>query len=175
MIGKNGVVLLSPEEANAPAVARPPAAGASFPASWAGTWRGSVSTSAPGREPEATPMEIEIAPTERPDRWAFRIRHGDEPVRQVLLARDSAAGAFSIDDGSGVVLPATWLDGELQSAFALDGKLFVARHRVEGDALRFDLVGVGSHPAPAAESGGGSVAPYSVYHLQRAVLRRSAR
>jgi len=172
-LGREGFQLLSAEEAKAPPPDKPLPL-EFFPQGWCGTWRGDLTIQASGRAPETTTMEIEIAQTDSPDRWHFRIRYGDQPVRPyALLVRDAAAGSYEIDEGNSIVIPATLFNNDLTSAFSLNGNLLTARYRLEGDTLHFDLTQVPL--APSASTGGSgapSVGAHAVHVSQRAQLQR---
>jgi hypothetical protein len=173
VIGANGFEALRPEDVAAPAAPVPPE---TFPASWRGTWQGTMTTAAPaGATTAPTPMSLTIQPTETEGRWRFALRYGQQPLREyALVARDPKVGAYELDERNSIVLPATYLDGELFSWFSMNGELLLARYRRVGDALTFDLTQTAL--APSTTTGGKDQAPsvggHAVRFVQRATLLR---
>ena len=174
VIGVNGWQTLTPAEVRAAESADAPKIVPTFPASWIGAWEGALTIAKPGGgKPEASKMVLVIAPTDDPSRYDFRLRYGDQALRRYqLVVRDVATGQYAIDERNGIVLPATYLDGELFSTFSLDGNLLLARYRLDGDFLRFDLTSTGL--APDVEAGGEGTPAVGGHHvqvIQRAKLR----
>ena len=172
VIGTNGFEALRAEEVAAPPAPVPPE---TFPESWRGTWKGTMTKATPGvAAADLTTMSLTIQPTETEGRWRFAIRYGDQPLRKYeLVVRDAKVGAYEIDERNSILLPATYLDGELFSWFSMNGDLLLARYRRVGDALTFDLTQTGL--APSTSTGGGevpSVGGHPVALVQRATLTR---
>ena len=159
VIGKNGIQTLTPAEVRQAESEAAPKTVLTFPASWRGVWAGTLTIAKPGRDVEQTDTFIAIAPTEDPQR------------RYELVVLDAAAGRYAIDEKNGIVLPATYLDGELFSYFSLDGNLLLARYRLVGDTLHFDLTQTGL--APDTQTGGGGVSEWHPAYRLRAT--RNAR
>ena len=173
VIGTNGFEALRPEDVAAPAAPVPPE---TFPESWRGTWKGTMTKATPGvAAADLTTMSLTIQPTETEGRWRFAIRYGDQPLRKYeLVERDAKVGAYEIDERNSIVLPATYLDGELFSWFSMNGDLLLARYRRVGDALTFELTQ--TPLAPSTTTGGEGQAPsvggHSIQFVQRATLMR---
>ena len=175
VLGVNGIQLLTPAEVREAEAKASPKTTATFPESWFGVWTGTLTISKPGREVEQTRMLIAIRPTDDPKRWEFRLRYGrKQPQRKYeLVVRDAATGRYAIDEKNGIVLPATYLDGELFSYFSLGDDLLLARYRLVGDFLHFDLTQTGL--TPDVKTGGKGTPEIGGHHaqvVQRAVLRR---
>jgi hypothetical protein len=120
-------------------------------------------------------MEIAIGATETEGRWRWAIRYGTQPVRDYRLAvLDAAAGKCEIDEGNGIVLPATLIDGELFSLFAVSGSRIEARYRLAGETLHFEILASAAEPAGKTGGQGGvpEVGWFPVHALQRAALRK---
>ena len=175
VLGVNGIQLLTPAEVRKAEAEAAPKTVLTFPESWFGVWSGTLTITKPGRKVEQTKMLIAIRPTDDPKRWEFRLRYGKEqPQRRYeLVVRDVATGRYAIDEKSGIVLPATYLDGELFSYFSLGGNLLLARYRLVGDFLHFDLTQTSL--TPDEKTGGEGVPEVGGHYalvVQRAVLRR---
>jgi hypothetical protein len=175
VIGANGFEPLAPGEAaaTAPPV---PSTEPGFPASWRGTWKGKLTQATPGGPARpATTMEIALEPTDSEGRWRFAIHYGGQPVREYVLGvRDAQVGSYEIDEGNSIVLPATYIDGELFSWFSMNGDLFLARYRLVGDTLLFEMTQTSL--TPSSRTGGKDRVPevggHAVHVVQRAALRR---
>lgn len=176
VIGVNGFQVMTPAEVRAAEAEAAPKTVLAFPESWLGAWEGELTVAKPAGAdaPEISKMVVVIAPTDDPARYDFRLRYGSQELRRYqLVVRDAATGQYAIDERNGVVLPATYLDGELFSYFSLGGNLLLARYRLDGDFLRFDLTSTGI--TPDVETGGGdvpAVGGHYVQVVQRALLRR---
>jgi hypothetical protein len=147
----------------------------SFPESWAGTWRGPIRiVNADGRSQEV-PMEFAVAPTDDPNRFQWKIRYGDQAVRNYeLVAIDREKGRYEVDEKNSIVLPALFLDGELISVFAVSGNRIVARYRKTGDTVRISMLSTTAE-AVGATGGEGRVPPvygFDVRSVQTAEMTR---
>ncbi len=175
VLGKNGIQLLTPAEVRKAEAEGAPKTVLAFPESWFGVWDGTLTITKPGRDIEQTRMLIVIRPTDDPKRWEFRLRYGrEQPQRKYeLVVRDAATGRYAIDEKNGIVLPATYLDGELFSYFSLGDNLLLARYRLVGDFLHFDLTQTGLTPdVKTGGEGTPEVGGHYAQVVQRAVLGR---
>lgn len=156
----------------------------SFPASWIGTWKGPASLVAPGRDEHKFQMELIVAATDDPARYAWTIvyaeNNGQRQERKYeLIVRDAAKGQYAVDEKNGIIIPSTLLDGTLYSSFEVQGTRVNTRMKLESpgtDEQRITVEMI-SGSVQSAESSGGkdgvpevlSVIPRS---LQRATLQR---
>jgi hypothetical protein len=120
-------------------------------------------------------MELEVAPTDEPDRWHWRIRYGVQPVRDYELhVVDAGKGRYLVDERNSIRLPATLIGGELVSSLAVAGSRLTAVYRRDGEGLEFRIAVTSAEPA-GVTGGEGPVPEVSYYEarsLHRAVLRR---
>ncbi len=175
VLGVNGVQLLTPPEIREAEAKAAPQTLQRFPESWYGVWTGALTIAKPARAPEEAKMVLAIRPTDDPKRFEFRFRYGrEEDWRQYeLVEKDAATGRWAIDEKNGIVLPATYVDGELFSYFSIGGNLILARYRLVEDFLHFDLTQTSL--TPGVRSGGAGtqkVGGHDTPVVQRAVLRR---
>ncbi|MDI9403870.1 MAG: hypothetical protein QM516_08355 [Limnohabitans sp.] len=128
-----------------------------FPQDWAGTWQGTLTSTAyrvSGEKREDAPeisieMTLEIAPTSDPQRWSWTITYDGDAGKQVrpyeLVIRDVATGSakspaisrsrFAIDEKNGIVIPVHFADDVLWSSFEVLGtRVDVREELVRGDA-----------------------------------------
>ena len=160
---------------------------ARFPDDWVGTWRGALLVPAGGSAgagaPEEVTMELVIARTDDPMRFAWTIVYDGAAGRQVrayeLLTRDAASGRYATDERNGIVLEARYLEGALYSWFSIQGSNILVRESLVREPFATDAISVEFVTAldrdtqttgPAGEVR--SLVPVSV---QRATLRRQAR
>lgn len=148
---------------------------AAFPASWEGTWKGDLVIERAGAAAQVVPMSLVVKPTEAPDRWAFRIRYGEQPERPYeLVVVDAEKGRYDVDEGNSIVIPSRLVGGELVSVFEVSGNRVAARYRLDGGKLHVDLLMSGA--APTGKTGGENGVPevkvFAPLTVQRAVLAR---
>ena len=135
-----------------------------FPQDWAGTWQGTLTSTAYGASgekradaPEITiQMTLEVAPTSDPQRWSWTITYDGDRGKQVrpyeLVVRDGGAAAaaspasptdppalsrsrFAIDEKNSIVIPVQFADNVLWSSFEVLGtRVDVREEFVRGDA-----------------------------------------
>jgi hypothetical protein len=158
-----------PEKAPAAAPAK------TFPAAWAGTYRGELEVFGSAGKRQKLRMEFLIAPTKDPKRVRWVIGYEGQPRRDYeLVTTDAAKGEYEIDEKNSIVIPARLMGDELVSVFAVSGNQLVARYRLSKDTLTFDVT---MFTQLAAGTTGGKdgipvVSTYVPQNVQRAVLER---
>lgn len=156
-----------------------------FPESWFGTWRGPGATRLPdgGQGPSFT-QELAIGATDAPGRYTWTIRFESPEGRQerpyFLVAKDAAKGLYAIDEGHGVEIPATLVDGTLFTHFEVFGRRITTRDRVEGAGTpdeRLEIETVTTVAGRQTVVGGKDDVPtitgWPIGNVQSSVLRRS--
>ncbi|MDX2177496.1 MAG: hypothetical protein SF028_13610 [Candidatus Sumerlaeia bacterium] len=146
-----------------------------FPDAWYGSYAGTMLVDMPGRPAQSVPMTLEIAPTEDPARWHWRIGYAGQPVRDYALeAVDADAGEYRIDENNSIVLDARLLGGVLFCHYAGPWGAYTVRYDFDGETMKFDLVSTA--PEATSTTGGAEGVPafdnIPVIGWQRAVLRR---
>jgi hypothetical protein len=157
----------------------------SFPAAWAGQWRGTLTTYVP---PDSVrnriPISLLIAPDPADSRaylWrtifnADTVR-GNRPYR--LLIDNAAQGRYATDESNGVLLEDTWIGGVLTSVFQVQTRVLQSRYELRGDTLTHELTWWDATPsrtvkgAGANAEGGATITSHRVQGMQRAVMVRS--
>jgi hypothetical protein len=154
-----------------------------FPASWAGTWEGTLTTwSAPDSVRNRIPLTLTIAREDSGTAYTWRTVFNADTVRGVrpyrLVVRDAERGLYGTDEGNGIVLEARWLAGALISVFQVGERVLESRYELRGDTLVHDLVWWSAKPVtsrkgdgPNAERGA-AVLSFRVEGRQRAVMTR---
>ena len=154
-----------------------------FPAAWFGTWKGPGTTRNSGGTGPSFVQELAIGATDAPGHYTWTIRFEGSEGRQerpyVLVAKDAAKGDFVIDEGRGIELPATFVDGTLFTHFEVGGHRITTRARVEGAGTAEERMDVETVTASAGRQtvvGGKDDVPmitgWPIGSVQSAVLRR---
>ncbi len=154
-----------------------------FPEPWAGVWTGVLTTVAPpDRERNRIPLTLTIAPDTLPGRWIWRTVFNADTVRGLrdyrLLVRDAVAGRYATDEGNGVMLEETLVDGALISVFRVGEQVLESRYTLRGDTLTHDIVWWKSTPTAtvrgqdANAEQGAEITSHAIAGRQRAVLTR---
>lgn len=148
-----------------------------FPGSWLGTWKGTLSWYRPGTDaPQLVPMQLHITAADTGYNW--QLNYGSQaadlrPYR--LLARDSARGHWVIDERNGIVLDQFWTGGRLSGAFTVQTSTLVNSYYLQGDSLIVEFYAMGAAPISTSGEGTASsprVDSYRLQGYQKAVLRR---
>lgn len=155
----------------------------SFPASWAGRWEGTLTTTTP---PDSVrnriPISLLIAREDTGSAWTWRTVFNADTVRGLrpyrLIPRDIRKGWFATDEGNGIELEETWVAGTLISIFQVGDRVLESRYAMHGDTLVHDITWWSSTPAGRARGsganaeGGMEVLSYRVEGRQRATMLR---
>jgi hypothetical protein len=154
-----------------------------FPTAWEGHWEGTLTTIAP---PDSVrnriPVSLYIAPEAEGGAWTWRTIFNNDTVRGVrpyrLLVRDAARGRYATDEGNGIVLEDTWIDGLLVSVFQVGDRVLESRYHLQGDTLVHDLTWWSTAPTSrlrgqgANAEGGAEILTFHVAGRQRATMQR---
>lgn len=137
----------------------------SFPDSWSGRWRGTLTVS---NGPEVG-VELEITP--RPDgRTGWSLRYQGQPERAYeLVPVDPARGHYLVDEKNGILLDSYYEDGVLLSQFEVGQNRVTARYQRQGDRLLLEMNMFGKEPVRASAMG---VRAFGLGSLQRAILTK---
>lgn len=122
-------------------------------------------------------MELRIAPTKVPTRYAWTIMYIDGETRQErpyeLVIVNPARGMYQIDEKNSIVIDARFVDGALYSAFTVSDALITASYRMHSGKLIAELVTLAAHgPTTTGGEGVPDVGIHAIRGVQRAVLSR---
>lgn len=117
----------------------------SFPQSWQGTWSGIMHDRTIQGKSQTVPMTLRIQPlSEKPWRYTWQITYGTGKKKLVrnyeLVAKNSSAGHFAIDEKNGILIDAWWLGDKLYSQFKFDNNLLSIQYQLHGNWLEYELV-----------------------------------
>lgn len=149
-----------------------------LPVGWLGDWRGTLVISPPGATEQRVPMELKIAPLDRPGAWSWTLVYGEGPSRQERryeLLAGKEVGAFVVDEKNGLKLPARMCGSTLVSVFEVGGQTLVSRQEVRGETLLFEIIACQRTAAEEQKTLGQPAQPVRVFPkvaYQRAELRR---
>lgn len=159
-----------PEVAAAPAPEAAAAASA-LPARWHGHWRGPMTSSVPGGDPQTIEMELHIAPTDDLARCTWTIVYIAGGQRQErpyeIVAVDAGAGKYIIDEKNSIEIEGRMVGDVLHCPFSLGEVLLLATYRLEGESLHVSIVTMDT--AEAGKTGGLDGAPQVALPRVRAV------
>ncbi len=155
---------------------------ASFPESWAGVYRGELEIYTATGLQQSVEMELEIASTDRVDRWVWAITYGPDSVAgrrsYELVVVDTAKGHYQIDEKNSIVLEAFLKDDFFVSRFSVMGNLLDCTYEKVADEIIFTIV-MGKESALLDTGGGvmeGDTIPvvqaYPIGVVQRGKLKR---
>lgn len=119
-------------------------------------------------------MDLNISPTESPDRWHWILQYEGQPARDYeLVAKNPATGDYVIDEKNGIVLGAQLIQDTLYSAFELEGGTLVVRYQwLDEETVVFELDNL---TAQSTTTGGGTVPVVKsimVGSSQRGILKK---
>lgn len=142
-----------------------------FPASWAGTWRGTLDIhrgngAAPVQSVEIT---LEIGSEEDEHGLPWRLTYAGQNTRDYRLQTvDAPRGAFRLDERNGIAFPAQHLGDTLFTRFSTSGQLLLTRQRFLADVIHHEILVGPTKPATTTKGVDG----HELRSLQRAELRR---
>ena len=156
----------------------------SFPDAWAGRWEGTLTTTSP---PDGVrgriPISLLIARADTGSVWTWRTVFNADTIRGLrpyrLLPRDVARGWFATDEGNGVELEETWVDGALIGVFQVGERVLESRYTVRNDTLVHDIIWWSATPVRRMRSDGpngergAEILSHRVEGRQRAVMVRA--
>ena len=154
----------------------------SFPASWAGNWKGELNWYKTGTaEPKKVTMELRIRSIHSPgspDAWTWQIIYGSEtednrPYK--LVQKDTAGIHWAIDEDNGIVLDQYWVGNKFSGAFTVQNSTIINSYWMEKNKLIVEFFNISARPV--ASSGKGTedspkVDSYKMGSYQKAILTR---
>ncbi len=155
------------------------AAQQTFPASWAGHWKGELNWFRTGSpEPQKVNMELKIKKGDSANTWTWQIIYGAESTDNrpyTLIAKDSAGIHWVIDEHNGIVLDQYWVAGKFSGAFTVMNSTIINNYWLEGDQLKVEFYSISAKPVATTGQGNEEspkVDSYRVNSYQKAILKR---
>lgn len=156
---------------------------ASFPATWAGNWKGTLEIFNATGKLQELPMELNIHPLDSlPGAYSYEIVYGEDRVTgsrpYELRTVDAAKGLYLIDEKNSIKMEAYYLNGKLVQWFEVEGTLLFTTTELVGEELFWEIISGSSTPASTTGNStvdGEQIPPvrtFPVGAMQRARLQR---
>ena len=151
----------------------------SFPESWQGNWKGTLSWYRTGSDSAMkVNMELHISSTDSADVWNWQLIYGsadkdDRPYR--LIKKDDKGIHWVIDELNGIILDQYWVNGKFCGAFTVMNSTIINSYWMEGENLIVEFYSIGAKPVNTTGKGDEEVPyvqSYAVSSYQKAVLSR---
>ncbi|KAB2912807.1 MAG: hypothetical protein F9K23_18485 [Bacteroidetes bacterium] len=152
----------------------------SFPAGYAGIWKGDLYMYTAGvKNVGKIPMSLTIKATDSTNQWIWIISYlppGKTPDQRnyELIVTDSARGKYTIDEKNGILIDARMVGNVLATRFAVGESLLLITYKLEGDSIVFEVTsGPVNTPHETGNQPENDVPPVIVYAItgyQKAVL-----
>lgn len=165
-----------------PPATQPASETATLPVGWIGHWKGEARYIAGNKVMQTFITELVIRPTADPMRYEWTLIYDGKTGRQerayTLVVKDAAKGAYEIDEGQGIILPATLLGDLLTSSFDVMGNRIDATYelRTSAHGTSMEMRLVTKKSADAITTGGKDGVPdvtaWTPISLQTCTLRR---
>ena len=115
---------------------------ASFPNDWLGEWEGKLMIYNQKGLASEIDMELHILDMDSVDRWKWVLIYKGEKLderKYELVAIDTKAGHYQIDEKNSILLDAYWRDQTLISRFSVDNSLLLVNYHFEKEQIRFEI------------------------------------
>ncbi len=117
----------------------------SFPESWVGTWRGTLTNYGGADSIKlSVPVTLNFARTSQPGAYRMRHVYNNDSTRGMknytLRTVDAAAGKYVTDENNGILIDDTYTGGMLVSVFQVGEQVIESRSEIRGDSLLQDLI-----------------------------------
>jgi hypothetical protein len=171
-----GFALFTAAPALAPAADPKEAAG--LPATWQGSWKGTLKITPVKGAAQKVAMELHALPTRDNKANTWRIVYGSGEKRQTrnyeLAPVANKPGKFLLDEKNGIVLDCRLVGSVLYSQFKVNDNLILSRYERRGESLLVEMVSYNTRSPRASDVKGGDikVESYTLLSVQTAELRR---
>lgn len=149
----------------------------SFPQSFTGNWKGTLTWSRPGKPSEVFTMRLNILPADS-GRYTWQIIYGDDQKDNrpyLLMPVDTAIGRWVVDERNSIVLDSYWIGNRFMGAFTVGGNTIVDQYWIDEQGMHVEFISYAVKPL--ATTGGTSkdippVDSYKILSLQKGILQR---
>jgi hypothetical protein len=149
----------------------------SFPQSFIGKWKGTLTWTVAGKAPQAFTMRLNILPADS-GRYTWQIIYGDDEKDNrpyILQAADTAKGHWVVDEKNSIVLDSYWIGNRFTGAFAVQNSTIVDQYWLEADGLHVEFLTYATKPIATTGGTSADIPPvdsYEIRSVQRGVLKR---
>lgn len=149
----------------------------SFPQSFVGNWKGTLTWSRAEKAAQQFTMRLNIQPADS-GRFTWQIIYGDEQKDNrpyLLMPIDAAKGHWQIDERNTIVLDGYFIGKSFTSVFAVSGSTIVSKYELTAEGL---MVSFTTYATKSITTTGGTsneippVDSYKVIGLQQGLLKR---
>lgn len=149
----------------------------SFPQSFIGNWKGTLTWSVAGKTPQTFTMRLNVQPADS-GRYTWQIIYGDDQKDNrpyLLIPVDTAKGHWVVDERNSIILDSYWIANRFTGVFAVGGSTIFDAYWIDDEGLHVEFVTYGSK---AINTTGGTskeippVESYQIKSVQRGILKR---
>ena len=155
----------------------------SFPRSFVGNWKGTLTWNRAEKAPQQFPMRLNIQPLDS-GHYTWQIIYGDDKTvtkyeiddRPYLLRPiDTAKGHWQIDEHNTIVLDGYFIGNTFSSVFSVSGNTIVSKYELTADGLMVSFATYATKPIITTGGTSNEIPPvdsYKVIGLQQGLLKR---
>ena len=149
----------------------------SFPQSFVGNWKGTLTWNRPEKVPQQFTMRLNIQAVDS-GRYTWQIIYGDEQKDNrpyILMPVDTTKGHWQIDERNTIVLDGYFIGNSFTSAFAVSGSTIVSKYELTADGLMVSFTTYTTKPITTTGGTSKEIPPvdsYKVIGLQQGLLKR---
>lgn len=155
----------------------------SFPQSFIGNWKGTLTWTVPGKSPQSFTMRLNIQPADS-GRYTWQIIYGDEDPSTspkvdnrpyVLIPVDTAKGHWVVDERNSIILDSYWIANRFTGVFAVGGSTIFDAYWIDAEGLHVEFVTYNSKPLNTTGGTSKEIPPvesYQIKSVQRGILKK---
>lgn len=149
----------------------------SFPQSFVGNWKGTLTWNRPAKASQQFTMRLNIQPADS-GRYTWQIIYGDDQKDNrpyVLMPVDTATGHWQIDEKNTIVLDGFFIGNSFTSVFSVSGSTIVSKYELTAEGLMVSFNTFATKPVATTGGTSNEIPPvdsYKVIGLQQGLLRR---
>ncbi len=149
----------------------------SFPQSFIGNWKGTLTWTVPGKAPQTFTMRLNVQPADS-GRYTWQIIYGDDRKDNrpyLLIPVDTAKGHWVVDERNSIILDSYWIANRFTGVFAVGGSTIFDAYWIDAEGLHVEFVTYNSKPLNTTGGNSKEIPPvesYQIKSVQRGVLKK---
>ncbi len=149
----------------------------SFPQSFIGKWKGTLTWYIPGKTPQKFTMRLNIQVADS-GRYTWQIIYGDDQKDNrpyLLVPVDTVNGHWVIDERNSIILDSYWIGNRFIGAFTVQNSTIVDQYRLEPNGLHVEFITYAAKPLTTTGGTSNDIPPvdsYQVRSIQSGVLKK---
>jgi hypothetical protein len=149
----------------------------SFPQSFIGKWKGTLTWTVAGKVPQTFAMRLNILPADS-GQYSWQIIYGDDEKDNrpyTLKAVDTAKGHWVVDENNSIILDSYWIGNRFTGAFSVQNSTIVDQYWLETDGLHAEFITYTTKPIATTGGTSADIPPvdsYQIKSVQRGVLKK---